>query len=241
MFAKSFWVTIALGLFVCKASSQMVSRDTLQYSDATKQVIAHYIAAIGDQSELYNGTQYHLYEPANKGSAYFQDRPTLMPATVCYNRTWYKNVPVLYDMYADIMVSALKDSLYALRADKLSEIFLSGHHFIYLNNQNNKNLVPGFYDQLYSGKSEVLVKRTRTVQKTVTQVTVEVTYENKDIIYIRNGTGYTQVSNKASVLANFKDKIKQLKQYLNESKISFKKDKEQSIVILASYYDQLTN
>jgi len=238
MFAKPFWLIIVFGLFLCKANAQNGSVDSLPYSATAEQVVALYISVIDGQSELYNGVEYHLYPPAYKGSAYFQNNAIFKPAIVRYNGTWYKDVPVLYDMYSDVMVSALRDSLYALRTDKISEIYLSGHHFIYLDNR--KSLTPGFYDQLYNGKTEVLVKRIRTVQKTVTQQTVEVSYEDRDVIYIKNGSDYTQINSKASVLDVLKDKAKQLKQYLNDNKISYKKDKEQSIVKLASYYDQLT-
>ena len=237
---KTFLLIIALGLLISKAIAQNALPDSTAYSEAAKQVIVHYNFVVDDQSEFYNGNEYHLYSPAHSGSAYFQDKPILTPSIVRYNGIWYRNVPVLYDRYADVMVSSLRDSLYLLRPDKTSDIYLLGHHFIYLYNGAEKNLAPGFYDQLYSGKSEILVKRNTTVQNTVTQQTVEVNYENSDIIYIKKGGTYVQVNSKRSVLDVFKDKNKELKQYLNSSKISYKKDKEQSIAKLASYYDQLT-
>ncbi len=241
MFAKSFWLIMALGLFICKTNAQNGSPDSLRYSTAAEQVVASYNAVIDDQSELYNGMEYQLYPPAYKGSPYFQNNTIFMPAIVRYNGIWYKNVPALYDMYSDVIVSVLKDHLYILRSDKISDVYLSGHHFVYLDNPKIENLTPGFYDQLYNGKTEVLVKRTRKVQSIVTDQTVEVIYENRDVIYIKNGSNYTPINSKASVMDIFKDKAKQLNQYLNNNKISYRKDKEQSIVKLASYYDQLTN
>lgn len=241
MFVKSFCLVIVAGLFVCKSNAQNASYDSLRYSAAAGQVIARYNAVIDGQSEVYNGVQYHLYPPAYKGSAYFQDRAMCMPTIVCYNGTWYKNVPVLYDMYTDEMVSELNDSLYTLRADKISGIYLSGHHFVYLGSAESKNLPVGYYDQLYSGTSEVLIKRARAVQNRVTQQAVEVMYENQDVIYIKKGGKYIPVNSKGSVLDVFKDKSKQLKQYLGDNKITYKKDKEASVVKLAAYYDQITN
>jgi len=237
---KTFLLIIALGLLISKAIAQNALPDSTAYSEAAKQVIVHYNLVVDDQSEFYNGVEYHLYPPAHSGSAYFQGKQVLSPSIICYNGIWYRNVPVLYERYADVMVSGLRDSLYILRPDKTSDIYLSGHHFIYLDNLTGKNLVAGFYDQLYAGKSEVLVKRNTTVQNTITQQTVEVNYENSEVIYIRKGGAYVQVSSKGSVLEVFKDKSKELKQYLSGSKISYKKDKEQSIVKLAGYYDQLT-
>ena len=241
MFVKSFCLVIVAGLFVCKSNAQNASYDSLRYSAAAAQAIAHYNAVIDGQSEIYNGVQYHLYPPAYKGSAYFLDKATCIPAIVCYNGTWYKNVPILYDMYTDEMVSELSDSLYTLRADRISDIYLSGHHFVYLRSAESQNLTPGYYDQLYDGNSAVLVKRARAVQNRVTQQTVEVMYENQDAIYIKKGGKYIPVNSKGSVLDIFKDKTKQLKQYLSDNRIAYKKDKEAAIVKLAGYYDQITN
>ena len=237
---KTFVLIIALVLLICKANAQSALPDSMAYSNAAEQVIGRYISVIDDQSEIYNGIEYHLYPPAYKGSAYFQGKSAFTLSIIRYNGIWYKNIPVLYDRHADVMISGLKDSLYVLRPEKTSDIYLSGHHFIYLGSRNDQNLATGFYDQLYPGKSEILVKRVTTVQNIVTQQTVEVFYENSDVIYIKKGRTYIQVSGKGSVLEVFKDKRKELKQYLNDSKISYQKDKEQSVVKLASYYDQLT-
>lgn len=241
MFVKPFCLVMIAGLLVCSANAQNAPYDSLRYSEAAGQVIAHYNTAIDGQSELYNGVQYHLYPPAYKGSAYFQDKTMFVPAIVRYNGTWYKEVPVLYDMYTDEMISDLKDSLYTLRADRISDIYLSGHHFIYLKAAESKNLPAGYYDELYGGASVVLVKRARTVLNRVTQQGVEVIYENQDAIYIKKGDKYIAVNTKGSVLDVFKDKTKQLKQYLGDNKIAYKKDREASIVKLAGYYDQITN
>jgi hypothetical protein len=241
MSVKSFCFVIVAGLLACNSEAQNASYDSLRYSPAAEQVIAHYITAIDGQSEVYNGLEYYLHPPAYKGSAYFQGKTMFMPAIVCYRGTWYKDVPVLYDMFTDEMVSELKDSLYTLRADRTSDIYLSGHHFIYLKASESKNLPAGYYDQLYNGRSAVLVKRARTVLNRVTQQGVEVIYEDQDAIYIKKGEKYIQVNSKGSVLDVFKDKTKQLKQYLGDNKIAYKKDREASVVKLAGYYDQITN
>jgi hypothetical protein len=240
MFVKFLLPGVVFCLFICTAHAQNLKQDSTTYSHAEEQVIEYYNASVGDQSEFYNGIEYQLYPPAYKGSAYFQDIPSLVPSTILYNGKWYKDVPVLYDMYNDLMVSSLRDKLFSFRTDKISEVYLSGHHFIYLKDQNEEKLTPGFYDQLYKGKSEVLIKRIKTMQSTVTLQTDEVKYESREEIYIKRGSASIAVNSKKSVLDVFKDKSKELKQFLNSNNISYKKNKEQSIVKLASYYDELT-
>jgi len=210
------------------------------FSGAAGHVADLYNARIADQSEIYNGSEYKLYPQAYKGSPYFEERNHCTPSVIRYNNTWYKDVPILYDLYNDVMVAAMRDSLYQLRADKLTDVYLLNHHFINLAGALAANLTPGYYDQLYNARSQVVVKRSRTVQNNVTQQGVEVIYEVKDIIYIKKGNTYYSVSSKGSVLDVFNDKKKLLKQYLSDNKIRYNDDKEGAIVKLTHYYDQLT-
>jgi hypothetical protein len=242
MSRKPAWSTLfAIFCIAFNAHGQSVPADSLFKKGAAGYVVDFYHSAIGDQSEIYSGAEYKLYPPANNGSAYFQEAISATSAVICYNGTWYKNIPVLYDMYADIMAAALRDSLYILRPEKVSDVYLLNHHFINLNKTNAANLSPGFYDQLYNSTTTVLVKRVRTIRNTVTQRTVEVSYDDKDIIYVKKGNVWYRVSSKASVLNVFNDKKKQLKHYMGDNFIKYNDDKEGSIVKLTRYYDQITN
>jgi hypothetical protein len=232
---------IVLALTISRSQAQTTRPDTMLYSNAARDVIRTFNAAIGDQSEIYNGAEYKLYPPAYKGSPYFQDENHGTPSLILYNGTWYKNVPVLYDVLNDEMIGFLNDNMFVFRTDKLSQVYLSDHHFIYLDAGKGNSLQPGFYDELYNGKTQVLVKRIRTVQSSVSQQTVEVVYETKDIIYIRKGNSYQAVSSKGSVMDVMKDKKKQLNQYLGDNKIRYNSDREASIAKLAGYYDQISN
>ena len=239
---KPFWfVLIAFGLSVGVLYGQGIKQDTVFDDNDAKYVIEHYRSVLGNQLEVYNGAAYYLMPVAYKGSPYFMEEVHVIPGSVRYNGTWYPNFSLLYDIYTDVMVSAVKDSLFVIRAEKVSDIYLAGHHFINLDAKNSYNIAPGFYDQLYDGKSQVLAKRIRTVRNSVTAQTVEVSYENEDVIYIKKGNSYYPVDGKGSVMDVFKDKKKQLNQYLNDNNIRYKNDKELSVVKLSGYYDQISN
>ncbi len=232
---------LVLVLTICRSEAQATHPDTMLYSNTAKVVIRTFNTAVGDQSEIYNGAGYKLYPTALRGSPYFEDKIHPAPSLILYNGTWYENVPVLYDVFNDEMIGILNDNMFVFRTDKLAQVYLSDHHFIYLDAQSVSNLTPGFYDELYDGKTQVLVKRISTVQSSVNQQAVEVVYENKDIIYIKKGNSYHQVSSKSSVMDMMKDKKKQLTQYLNDNQIKYNNDREGSIAKLAGYYDQISN
>jgi len=237
MTLKIFLPFITLSLLVVRAIAQNAP-DTLFNAKAEMQVVDVYNKTIGDQKEFYNGPQYNPPAKAYRGSPYFLDSATLQPANIRYNSIWYKEVPILYDALNDLMVSISHSVLYSVRSEKLSDVVLAGHHFIYRPQSKDFKLTTGYYDQLYDGRSEVLVKRGRGVVKRVEQQSVQVIYEVDDVIYIKKGTGYVPVSSKQSLLNVFKNKAKQLKEYIAANKISFRNDKEHSIAQLAAYYDQ---
>jgi len=240
MNVRSFLPIIAISLFVIRAAAQAPSVDTLAHTETAK-VIDAYNKTVGDQSAFYNGQEYYPPAQAVKGSPFFLGAMSMQPSLICYDHTWYKDVPVFYDLLNDQMVSAARNVLYSVRTGRLSDVVLAGHHFIYLNAQDSGGLDPGYYDQLYGGKSAVLVKRTCTVVTRAGDRATEVTYEDKNVIYIKKGNQYVSVGSKGSVLNVFKDKAKQLKQDLAANKISYGKDREGSIIKLATWYDQPAN
>jgi hypothetical protein len=220
----------------CRCLAQTRPPDSTLYSDAAKQVIGQFKATIADQSELYNGAQYELYPPANKGTFYFLDKNYCVPSVIHYNDTWYKNIPILYDVHNDVMVSIAGNNLYAMRSEKVSDVYLLDHHFIYRNADPLNSLAAGFYDLLYGGKSAVLVKRTKKIDESKATETI---YEDITDIYVKKGNKYYPVNSKGSVMDVFKDKNKELNQYLKDNKIKFNKDRESAIARLAGYYDQI--
>ncbi|HVV53676.1 MAG TPA: hypothetical protein VHC47_00030, partial [Mucilaginibacter sp.] len=163
MNTKPFGFILVLVLLSYCAKAQSPHADTLAYSSAVQWAVRDYNATIADQSQFNNGTEYRLDPPAYRGSPCFMDARSCIPATIRYNGTWYKNVPVLYDMHTDQMVSEVRDSMFVLRQDKVSDVVLEGHHFILLGSQPDQNISGGYYDRLYDGRSEVLVKRVRTI------------------------------------------------------------------------------
>ena len=240
MNVKTFPLIVTFCLLVYGAIAQNALPDSLVHSKVQGQVISEFNQVIGEQSEYYNGRRYYLLPQAFKGSPYFLESVSFEPAAINYNNIWYRNVPILYDAYADLMISSLGNILYSFRREKLSDIYLAGHHFVFLDSLKSLNLTPGYYDQLYSGPSEVLVKRSRTVVKRTNGQSIETLYEDKDAIYIKRGGVFLPVSSKHSVLQVFKDKVAQLKEYLSSNKIPYRKDRENSIAKLAAYYDKIS-
>lgn len=242
MLIKTLVLTAFMGLVVLLSSAQSPPPDSALYSSAAVNTISYFNANIGDQSEIYSGTQYDLLPPANKGTFYFQDKNICTPSLICFNAKWHKDIPVLYDVYNDIMVSVNGNYLFALKPEKLSDVFLLGHHFVYFDPKGRNNMSIGFYDELYDGRSKVLVKRIKTVfDHQVSAQFAEIIYEDHSTIYLKKGDKFLEISSKGDLKDALADKKKQINEFMRVNKINFNKDKESTVAKVAGYYDQISN
>ncbi|MBS1523220.1 MAG: hypothetical protein JST50_19635 [Bacteroidetes bacterium] len=242
MLIKTLVLTAFLGLIVLLSSAQSPPRDSVLYSTAAVNTINYFNANIGDQSEIYSGDQYDLLPPANKGTFYFQDKNFCTPSLICFNAKWHKDIPVLYDVYNDVIVSVNNNYLFVLKRDKLSDVFLLGHHFVYFDPKGQNNMPTGFYDELYDGRSKVLVKRIKTIfDHQVSAQFAEIIYEDHSTIYLKKGDKFLEISSKGNLKDALADKKKQINEFMRANKINFNKDKEGAVAKVAGYYDQISN
>lgn len=220
-----------------RASAQAPAPDSSTYSKPAADVIDYFTAHIAGQSELYNGAAYMMMPPPGTGSYYFGDKNYCTPGTIRFNGTWYKNLPILYDVYHDRMITYMDNDLFVLDSLKISDVYLLDHHFCYM---NQPGLVPGFYDVLYKGKSQVVVKWIKAInEEIVSQRAVQTNVRDKSQLYLKKGNSYFPVTGKSSFATIFSEKKKEIKQFIHDQKIDYGKDKEAAAVAVAGYYDQL--
>jgi len=229
----------------CFAQMAAVS-DTVSREALVESVVTNFYKSISDQSRLYNGPEYNFYDPLIKGSPYFNDVTNFVTGTVEYDGFFYKDVSMLYDLNKDQVAILLPNKVAKLRliSERVQYFNISGHHFINIDaNTLSKpgNLSTGFYDQVYNGKTEVLVKRRKSIQNSSAITgTIETYFSPTTDIYVQTNGIYTSVSSQSSILNVLKDKKKELKQYIKSNNISFRNNQEQAMIMVASYYDQLT-
>jgi len=223
-----------------------VSAQTGTDSTGLSLVIANYNTAIGQQSHLYNGPEYEFYDPLIKGNAYVFDNKTFTPGSVKYGTGVYRDIPMLYDLNKDVVVVLLYNHFtkFSLLNERVHEFWLLNHHFIRLNadSMGKGALATGFYDQLYQGKSVgIIVKRAKSIQTTTGNNTIESFFSETKDYYVKKGNNYLGFSGKGGLLDIFKDKKKELRQYIKTNNLDFRENLEQAIVSAATYYDHITN
>ncbi|WP_114939788.1 hypothetical protein [Mucilaginibacter endophyticus] len=215
-------------------------------STGLNHVIANYNTAIDQQSHLYNGPEYEFYDPLIKGNAYVFDVKTFSTGNVNYNGTLYNNIPMMYDINKDVIVILLYNHFtkISLLSTRIPEFWLLNHHFVRINSDSTGRaaLTTGFYDQLYAGQNtQVLVRREKSIQTATGSNTVETFFRETKNYYVKKGPSYLSFSSKGALLDIFRDKKKELRQYIKTNNIDFRENFEQAITNVASYYDHLTN
>jgi hypothetical protein len=239
-------------LYVISASSsfgQTASNDSTYLQNTIAQTESNFRKAMGQESRLYNGPEYQLYDRSIKGNAFYPlDVTTWQNGEVNYDGIVYKGVPMQYDIYRDQLTAVLYNrfSIYTFLSDRVHDFTVADHHFVRIVadsiNNNNSGITTGFYDQLYEGKIDVFVKRVKTIQNSTSSIgTPETYFSAKDEYYIRKSHTFYNISSKSSFLNVLKDKKSLLQKYIRDNNIDFRDNREAAMVQIASYYDHLGN
>jgi len=173
-----------------------------------------------------------------KGHPFFPT-DSFQKGEVFYNGVLYKNVDLLYDLSHDnVIVRYSEDVNLVLVPEKTGYFNLPGHLFI--KGSDASPAKQGFYDLLYDGKIEILVKRVKE------QVPWSKSFEFNSV-FIQNNTyfiykdgSYKRVKNKKEILDVLGDKEADLKDFISKKKPDFRKDFEKALVQTVRYYDEST-
>ncbi len=237
---------IACTVLSSRAFGQTVTDDSTMQKIAIGHIVEAYNTSIGQQSRLFNGAEYDFYDPYIKGNAYFMDYNAFKQGTVYYDGIYYSKVPMMYDINRDLVVALLYNgfSKYALISSRVQSFDLLDHHFVYAvadSLNTGSSVSTGFFEEIYGGNLQVLIKWSKSIQSTSTQSTLETFFSTASKkTYLKKGNNYYSVGSEGSFLKVLKDKKKELQQYIKANKIRFKDNPEKAMYLIAAQYDQLT-
>ncbi len=155
------------------------------------------------------------------------------------------NLPTLrmiYDLVKDqvIVLHSNGFTKIGLVSEKVKKFSLYNHHFIRLiaDTTSHTPIITGFYDEVYKGRLNVLVKRGKFIDERVKEE-LEREFLQLDLFFIQKEGTYYQIRNYKGLLAILKDRSKEVKQYLRKNRIKYRKGAENAIVKAVEYYDSL--
>lgn len=202
-----------------------------------------YKAATVDAQNLYNGRLYYIYDSREEEFQFFDSRK-LVKGTVYYDGQQYENIPMMYDIARDELVithiNGYENIL--LQSTKVKYFSLHDHNFKRFESgkEINADMKTGFYDQVYTGKTKILVRRTKQRQEKILDKKVIAQFPEKNFYYIYKDGRYYSVQSKKSFFALFPEQKRELRKELRKHKIRFRKNRENAIVAMVARYDELT-
>ncbi len=221
------------------ATAQNQREDSIFYQLAFNHTITVYYDQLGDQSRIFNGTKYPDFEyKFQKGSPFFLSENPL-PGSVVYDSVYYPDLSVMFDDYRQYLV--IVDQYFKLKLinERVSSFQIGDHHFVQF--PINKNIgLPylGYYEVIYSGRSQVLkriVKNYReqlSIPEGVTHILDEHVY-----YFIKRGGDFESVNSRRELLNFMNDHRKDVQKFIRKKGLSYHQDLENILIQAAPYYD----
>jgi hypothetical protein len=219
--------------------------DTSARQAKIDNIVANYYNTIGEQSRLFNGPEYNFYSKIIKNSAYFAESSDFVTGTVEYDGFTYKNLQLMYDLYKDAVVMQLPSKVASIQliSERVQSFDVLGHHFVRVEPAllvNAQNLTPGFYDEMYTGKTGFIIKREKVIQNNTSAALDTYFTDEQRKMYVHINGAYKLFTNKNSLLNVLGDKKDELKKYIKDNHINFREEKEEAFVKVITHYDQIT-
>jgi hypothetical protein len=221
----------ASSLFVIPAFGQTSTQDSI-IRLSTDRAIAIYQDYLVGQAPIYNGVEHLNNDPSVRGNPYFGS-VAASPGSVVYDGDRYVNINMIYDLVSDQVACTNKNGILVnLFMSRVSEFTLNGHHFIHSSR--------GTYDQLLTGYLSIVARRTRFLEDSIAGNEILRMVRLKDYFYATiNGVSY-ELPDERHLLVLMNDRKAEVKDYIRQRKIRYKKDPENAILAISAYYNQLS-
>jgi hypothetical protein len=232
-------------LLICILSQHVTAQaaDDSTFSKTASNIIDIYYQSLGEQSPLYNGSEYIEYTFTLQEGHPFFGSAAWVDGDIHFDGMIFHEVPILYDIVKDQVIIQDFQKIYKINlpVDKIQQFTLPGHTFIRLMHDSTNQIRTGFYDQLYNGKTGLFAKREKKIIEKNSNLQINNVVINQSNYYIRKGGVYYTIKNKRTLFDVLKNRKKEVQQYFKKNRIKFKNDPEKAMIIAVEYYDRLTN
>lgn len=216
--------------------AQSIREDSTFLQEAKVHAIDLYSRNMRAQSHLFNGSEYIEYNSISGQHPYYE--ADWSDGVVFYDGELYERTPLLFDLSLDKLITENSNGRpLQLISEKIKYFILNGHTFVYLPENKIKE---GFYDLLYNGEIKVYVRRKKALQKKVSGTALETTFEETVRYYILKKENYTLVKKKKDVFSALADHKNELKKFVHENHLRFKRNPEVALTQMAQFYDQIS-
>ena len=216
--------------------AQSIREDSTFLQEAQVHAIDLYTRNMGEQSHLYNGSEYiEYYSIAGEHPYYEAD---WSDGVVFYDGEQYEHTPLLFDLSIDKLITENSNGRpLQLISEKIKYFILDGHTHVYL---PEDKIIKGFYDLLYNGEIKIYARRKKTLQKNISGTELEIKFKETVRYYICKNENYILIRNKKDAFSALLDQKTELKRFVRENRLRFKPNLEVALTRMAQFYDQIS-
>lgn len=202
-----------------------------------------YDSLIGiENSGLINGRKHQLQAMGRETHPFFGDKEPF-PGTLLFRGQLYHNVPLLYDIYQDVLIFYYPGQnqvpvMIELEAPDVDYFLISNHKFERLKDQQwmNEAVGRGYVEVLYDGEGlSLLAKRKKLdfASKTHREFASETWY------FVRYRNRLSQVSSQRHLGTLFPSFRSEISKYAKQNHLKIRSDQEEAMVRLVQFCDSL--
>jgi hypothetical protein len=229
-------------LLLLSASAVHAQSDTLSDHLALNDAIREYHAYLKPESGLYRGSEYIPYaKQLEEGHPYFGQGQMQM-GSIIYKGILYKDLPLILDLVKGLLVTTDAQHIFwiTLINEEVDSFAIQDHIFIRLKDSLDPSAPrPGFYEQLSNQKITVLKKEKKIIREDLSTGVILKFVDYSVAYYLKRDTAWYHINNEQELLHAFKDKRKELKKFLRSNGLKFRKDKENTLLRTAAWYENL--
>ncbi len=194
---------------------------------------------LDSNSVVYNGIEHVGYMASIEGIPYYSSIDWIK-GTMVYRDQPYTNVDLKYDLIKDEVILRHFNGYVGvtLFTPRLQSFTLGDKKFVNLSNATGRST--GFYEELVPGAATVYAKRSKKINETLLATGVERKISASNAYYILKDGVLHGVKNEKSVLEILKDHKAEIRAYLKGRGLKFRKNPEAYLLVVASYYNQLS-
>jgi hypothetical protein len=231
--------------YTTQVSGQSKQEDSILYQTALNHTLSVYYDQLSDQSRLYNGSLYAGYDfTFREGTPYYLSDKATQGSFVVYDSMLFINVPLLYEDYRQMLVAVDQGFRLQLINERVNSFTIAGHHFVRVFPGSEYKGLPdsAYYELLYPGRSGVLKRTKKTIREVLSATEGTIRYvDESESYFIRSGKSWIYIKSRKDLLNILSGRRREIQRFIKKNKLNYRKDRDNTLIQVAGYYDQIAN
>lgn len=223
--------------FIYQANSQTINLG--QNGVLVDSVMKSFVADQRELLPIYNGRLFYSYASNIEGHAFFVSKDW-HNGSVLYDGVWYQDLIIMYDLLKDVVIVKHPNGVpISLYSERVQQFKIAGANFVRLGVDKDKVIKPGFYQVMTDGDVTLYARRSKLLEERIVSNEIERKFVDNNHFYAYTNNTYYWLKKPKSLLSILDEKKQKVTQYMSGQKVSYKKEAERAMLMIAEYNNQL--